>query len=117
MTMAFACVDLRERKMYYLNAGHRNIYRIRDMSDDDSPGRSVLGFMEDFFSEVQEYDIQENDLLFFFTDGLTENTGPSGQHISGRRLVKLLNKQTQAENVVDLFRRRVRKCGKRAIGR
>ncbi len=101
MTMAFICFDLDDSKMYYLNAGHRNIFHIsRGQPKIILQGGSVLGFTEDFFSEVQEYPIEKDDIFFFFTDGLTENMGPQGKSLTKRKLLSIISHQNDVTKIV-----------------
>ncbi len=99
MTMGFIAIDLSSFRMAYLNAGHPHIY----ISSEKNIWPAVvsgapLGHLKAF--DIKVFDVMPGDLLFFYTDGLLENTGPEGQQLKQRELRRLLEKLTSPAEVV-----------------
>ena len=113
-TMAFARRS-RERKMYYLNAGHRNIY-IRDGKATTILQGDGSCFMEDFFSEVQEYDIQKTTYSSFLPMVWWEHRSIRAAFLVGV-WSSCLTSKLRRKMLLILFRRWVENAARRAIRR
>ena len=91
MTMAFVALDTKTGTGAYINAGHCPVYIVGSRTTKTLlSGGSVLGFSQDGNFRLQSFQLSADDSLFFYTDGLIENTGPEGGHLSVRELRKLL---------------------------
>jgi serine phosphatase RsbU (regulator of sigma subunit) len=92
-TMAFLSLDLSTGKGAFLNAGHNNPFII---SDSTGEARSIpnagsrLGYTPNPEFAVRPFEVAENDIVFVYTDGLIENSGPTGKLLKPRRLKELL---------------------------
>ncbi len=91
MTMIFACFDAETGQVAFINAAHPNGFVISDYRAKPLMGRgSPLGFHLDPAYQVQTYQLQIGDFLFFYSDGLLENEGPEGERLNARSLIKIL---------------------------
>lgn len=91
MTMVFVSFDSQTGEVAFINAGHPNGFIISDYKVKPLLGKgSPLGFHRDPIFKVQKLQLQPGDILFFYTDGLTENEGPEGEKLHPRDLVRIL---------------------------
>lgn len=91
MTMVFLVIDLERRELHYLNAGHLPIYikqgnQLTTMLQASSP----LGIHNNDDFQRRTMTLEPDALVFVFSDGLTENHGPAGEHLKSRELQKLI---------------------------
>ena len=99
MTMAQFCVDLKSNKMFYLNAGHPPVYhRSGDKVIPLFHRGSPLGHYK--VGQVREIQLREGDLVFAFTDGLTENSDDLGKVFKSRSIRKILGELDEPHQVV-----------------
>jgi serine phosphatase RsbU (regulator of sigma subunit)/HAMP domain-containing protein len=93
MTMAFVSLDLMTGELLYLNAGHNPIYFVqgkeRVIKVVANRG-SRLGFTAEGDFSVKKIQLQAGDIIFMYTDGLIENSGPDDETIRERHLKNLL---------------------------
>lgn len=101
MTMAMVGIDLRSQRGYYMNRGHTQIMLLHkgQVSGMLSPG-SILGHPGKS-SNIQSFPLVENDILFFYTDGLVENCGPDGRTMSIRTLRQALTSQSSVQKITN----------------
>ena len=89
MTMAFVAVDLRTGNGAYINAAHLPILHLsQDSIATLTATSSMLGLDQDAKFFVKRFRMSLGDRLFIFTDGLTENRGPTGQKL---KLIQVRN--------------------------
>ncbi|HET9238482.1 MAG TPA: SpoIIE family protein phosphatase [Oligoflexus sp.] len=91
MTMVFLVIDLERRELHYLNAGHLPIYirqgtQLTTMLQASSP----LGIHDSDDFQRRTLSLEADAMVFVFSDGLTENHGPAGEHLKSRELQKIL---------------------------
>jgi signal transduction histidine kinase/serine phosphatase RsbU (regulator of sigma subunit) len=91
MTMVFLVIDLERRELHYLNAGHLPIYirqgtQLTTMLQASSP----LGIHDSEDFQRRTLALETDALVFVFSDGLTENHGPAGEHLKSRELQKII---------------------------
>ena len=94
VTMFLAVYDEKNHALTYANAGHDHPYLLRDngcAALENSEG-SVLGFFEDEEYVNATIPIQAGDLLYFYTDGVTEAVNCQNQFFGGERLEAVLAK-------------------------
>lgn len=74
VTFWFGCLDLCTGRLEYVNAGHDSPVIIRDGEVDYMPESEnmPLGVMEDTVFSSAALDLNPGDVLFLYTDGLTE---------------------------------------------
>jgi signal transduction histidine kinase/serine phosphatase RsbU (regulator of sigma subunit) len=92
MTMVFLVIDLERRELHYLNAGHLPVYvrqggNVTPVLQASSP----LGIQDSDEFQRRTLPLEPGALIFVFSDGLTENHGPAGEHLKTRELQKILS--------------------------
>ena len=107
MTMNFFAMDRKTGKAYCLNYGHVPFYRVRgqDVKAIVSSG-GPLGLQSMITPKVIPVDFQTGDMLFGYTDGLTENHSPPLRAISPRQLKLDLAKGGEPGEVMHRLKRR-----------
>jgi predicted permease len=117
-TFFFARVDERTRQMEYVNAGHNPPYLVRtaDRGGGEatiaelSVGGMVLGLFPDIAYDQASVDLRPDDVLFIFTDGVTEALNVAGEEFGEARLRRLLidqhhlSAQALADHVAETLR-------------
>ena len=96
MSMLFLCLDLSQDQAYYVNCGHIPFYLMRKGKTETflSPGNLLGGAGN---HEVNSFSFEMDDILFLHTDGLMENTGPTGSILKARGLKKILTNISDPE--------------------
>lgn len=111
MTFFMARIDLKTGRMVFSNAGHNFPIIIRnDGTIHHAMNTNVrLGFNEDSEFTEDEMQLEFNDLLFFYTDGLTENMNPKGDMWGDRKLTRFLKRQRQlpAKGIIEALIKKV----------
>ncbi len=98
ITMFYAVLDTNDHTLTYINAGHNPPLLLRD---DDSEIALLkakglpLGVMEELNIESKKVSLKSNDLVFLYTDGVTEAVNKNNEEYDMKRLSLLLN---QIEN-------------------
>ncbi|HEV2801730.1 MAG TPA: PP2C family protein-serine/threonine phosphatase [Pyrinomonadaceae bacterium] len=100
VTFFYAQFDAREGKLTYVNAGHNPPFLIRKRestgADEEAAvndylklatGGAVIGVFEHFGYEEETLDMQSGDLLFAYTDGVTEALNLAGEEYGEERLL------------------------------
>ena len=99
ITLFLGVLELKTGKLMYCNAGH-NAPVIAHYAKTSQPQVEVLdvvpnlplGVMVDYSFEAQETQMSCNDLLFLYTDGLTEATNKRDELFGEERMLAALNK-------------------------
>ncbi len=87
-TFFLGVFDLEKRRLEYVNAGHHHPFviskggRIRDLD----VGGTVLGLIPDSSYESAELQLSREDLLVFYTDGVTDRSNEDGETFGIERL-------------------------------
>jgi sigma-B regulation protein RsbU (phosphoserine phosphatase) len=105
VTLFFAVLDLKNGELVYTNAGHNPPYiRRRDGSLEQLNDRHgpALGVLEDRVYKESRVTLKPGDILFTYTDGVTEALDSIGNLFSEQRLAELLavNEFSSAEEVI-----------------
>ena len=101
MTLALVSINKLDGQGCYLNAGHNQIYLIHGDHSSQSilcPG-TPLGMAEQPIFGTKQFQLNEDDFLFLFTDGLIENCGPNGERFPTRELKQLLSQAADPEEL------------------
>lgn len=103
MSMTFACIELIKGKLHIVNAGHPHPIHF---SANEQPktlpvSGNLLGqnVLSRFTSETFQLNI--DDTILFFTDGLFENQNKNGQTLSRRSLFRSLSEKRPANQMID----------------
>jgi serine phosphatase RsbU (regulator of sigma subunit) len=94
-TFFYAQLDLRHRRIRYVNAGHHPPCLVRSTGAGGgiielSAGGTVLGLFPDASYEEGEIELCPGDRLVAFTDGVTEARGAAGEEFGEARLKAFL---------------------------
>jgi serine phosphatase RsbU (regulator of sigma subunit) len=87
-SLFFGLLDLRRGVFEYVNAGHDHPFVVRgngNLQDLDTGG-TVLGLLEDARYERGEVVLRRDDLLVFYSDGLTDRANAEGEMYGVDRL-------------------------------
>ncbi|MBR1754870.1 SpoIIE family protein phosphatase [bacterium] len=94
VTMLIGIIDLKTGKLTFINCGHNpplirhnGVYEYHNMDTN-----LVLGMVDDFDYEVHELQLEPNDVIFMYTDGITEATNEKEVLYGEERLLSCLNK-------------------------
>ena len=99
VTFFYAQFDARESKLTYVNAGHNPPFLIRKRVRGESGGEAaqdflklatggaVIGVFEHFGYEEETLEMLSGDLLFAYTDGVTEALNLAGEEYGEERLL------------------------------
>jgi sigma-B regulation protein RsbU (phosphoserine phosphatase) len=80
-TLFYAVLDLERSTIEFVNAGHLPPFLVRANGEavDLEAGGAALGLVEDSRYETGSASIESGDLLVFFSDGVTDRMGASGE--------------------------------------
>lgn len=93
VTVFYGVLDPAAGRLYYANGGHNPPYLVRSDGTAqalDRPRGVALGVLDGLGYEVGELDVQPGDLLFLYTDGVTEAQSTTGAFFGDDRLAELL---------------------------
>jgi len=93
-------VDLSTGKMYFANAGH-NLPVVKHRDGDfaflEQKINLVLAGMEGIPYRINEYDLQKGDIIYLYTDGVTEATNNNNELYGDERLLTALNSREYSD--------------------
>lgn len=97
-------IDLTTGHVKFVNAGH-NPPLIKRANGKFEYLKSKVGFvlagMDDFIYKTQEIDLNPGDVIYLYTDGVTEATNKDNELFGEERLLNALNEQ-EFDNVTDM---------------
>ena len=95
ITCFLAIIDRSTGQMEFANAGHNPpiIGRNGHYIPLNCSTGFLLGVMREPIITDQRFQLQIGDILFLYTDGITEAKNEEGQFYGGKRLLQVLNKQ------------------------
>ena len=95
ITVFLAMLDLETGRLIYVNGGHNPPVLYRDDEKKfrymDVEQNCVLGLMDEIDFEQQETQINSGDILYMYTDGVTEAMSETKEQYGEARLEKCLN--------------------------
>jgi len=94
---SFTCtLDTQTMKLSYINAGHHYpiIFRKRSIVE-LSEGETVLGIMADIPRAIETVQVEKNDLILLYTDGIIEAEDKKGTQYSRDRLLDFFFMRSQ----------------------
>ncbi len=92
VTFFFGILDPKTGALSYVNAGHNPpaVLRAGGEVEHLAPGGPPLGFFEASTYNAGRINLQRDDCVVCFSDGVTEARGPSGEDFGEERLVNLV---------------------------
>lgn len=114
MTLFYGEVNLRDRTLSYVRAGHNEplVYRrAKDQFDELAEGGIALAMMDDFeFEATGPIALEKGDVLFMYTDGIVEAMNPAREPFGIARIQEILRagRDLPAKDVVERVRAAVR---------
>jgi len=128
MTLFHSVIDLKQKRMIYSSASHNPCYiwrpskfsverngkiKQRDILQLHLPG-VALGHAQNSEYRIDFVELQKDDVILWYTDGLIENFNEKGEEYGSRRLQRLLkdSKDLSAEQIKDrIIRTTTEFCG------
>ncbi|HEX6732635.1 MAG TPA: GAF domain-containing SpoIIE family protein phosphatase [Pyrinomonadaceae bacterium] len=94
VTFFYAHFDQTNRRLTYVNAGHNPPLYLRSNGNKRfrrlTAGGLIAGAFEDCKYDQETFQMQSDDLLFLYTDGLTEAMNPEGEEFGELRVEEML---------------------------
>lgn len=106
VTVFYAILDLIDRKLHYIRAGHNPPLLYKAHSDEfvflEGKGMG-LGVVEDIKLETRQIELAAGDILLLFTDGVTEAINPLREEFGVDRLYNLLreHQNSSAKGIIE----------------
>ena len=93
VTSFTCCINLKRMKLRYINCGHHYplVYR-KETILELSEGETALGIFPDLPRTITEIEIETNDLIFLYTDGIIEAENSKGKQYTSQRLKEFMDK-------------------------
>ena len=96
VTVFMAMIDLETGKMIYVNAGHNPPLIYKHKKDQkfhylDVKSNFVLGMLKDIKFVQQETQLERGDIIYLYTDGITEAMNGDSEQYNEQRLEECLN--------------------------
>ena len=107
VTLFYAVLDPEKRKLQYVNAGHNPPFIVKRNSGDVillRAGGIAMGVMDDVTLEEKEIILDSNDILVFYTDGITEAINEEKEQFGEKRLIETITQNADLP-VKDLIAR------------
>jgi len=109
VTVFYGRLNIKTGEIDYTNAGHNPPYVVHSNGKVDlvpSQGNMVLGAIEKFQYKNDKITLEKGDMLFTFTDGVTEAMNKDGEQFGEKRLEELLSKcgQKTSQETIDTVR-------------
>ncbi len=106
VTLFYAVLDPEKKRLQYVNAGHNPPFAVRKSSGDVILLRAsgiAMGVMDDISLEEKELELDSNDIVVFYTDGITEAINKAGEQFGEKRLIETIIRNTNlhAKDLVD----------------
>ena len=105
VTLFFGVINPDTGAMAYINAGHEPLFIMNSTGVKQrlEPTGPAVGITSDMQFEIQQIRIQPGDMLFGFTDGVTEALSPNGEFFTKKQLLSALEQPVHSG--ADLVRR------------
>jgi sigma-B regulation protein RsbU (phosphoserine phosphatase) len=119
-TLVYAELDTASRTLVYSNAGHNYPILIRGDGRCEllDCGGLVLGVMPSVHYDTGDVVLERDDVLLFYTDGLSELQDPNGEEYGEARLIRFIkdNRHLDPEELKNRLIREVTRFALGAIG-
>jgi sigma-B regulation protein RsbU (phosphoserine phosphatase) len=97
VTLFYAVLDPEKRRLQYVNAGHNPPFAVKKSSGDVILLRAsgiAMGVIDDVSLEEKEIGLDSNDIVVFYTDGITEAINRAGEQFGEKRLIETINRNS-----------------------
>ena len=106
VTLFYAVLDLQKKELHYVNAGHNPPLLYKGCGGDTvSLGAQgiALGVMDEIRLQEVELSLEDNDVVVFYTDGITEAMNGKEEQFGQERLIELItqNSNLSAQELTD----------------
>jgi len=93
VTLFFAVLDPKNGKLLYINCGHETVFVIdaNGIKERLVPTGPAVGLIAHATFEYKELQLQPGEILYAFTDGVTDARSTDGERFNRKRLVSLLS--------------------------
>ncbi len=111
VTFFIAKIEMRKKQFTYINAGHNYpIFYQNGKAKHLDIGCVLLGILPELSIEQEILSYQAGDLLFMYTDGLTEQTNEQDEMFGGDRIEQILAKshQQKSQDINESFHQRLK---------
>jgi len=117
VTMSYAFIDPKAKKLVFSSGGHLPIILIRgnEVKTLSAEEGLAMGLFESEFSD-EKMDLVKGDVLVLYTDGVTEAMSPRGEEFEMERLSEIIkkNRDLTCKEIVNLIYSEVKKFSKNA---
>lgn len=105
MTMIFMCLELKTGTLHIINAGHPHPFHLSDNQKPTTIAVSghILGQSPEHSYRAETLQLQNNDRIFLYTDGLFENESLSGEQLKRRTFVNFWKEVEDYEGKFEEF--------------
>jgi sigma-B regulation protein RsbU (phosphoserine phosphatase) len=107
VTLFYAVLDPEKRRLQYVNAGHNPPFVVKKSTGDVILLRAsgiAMGVIDEVSLEERDIELDSNDIVVFYTDGITEAINGVGEQFGEKRLIETINKNADL-SVKDLMGR------------
>jgi sigma-B regulation protein RsbU (phosphoserine phosphatase) len=109
VTLFYAMLDIQKKQLHYVNAGHNPPLLCKGYGGDVvllSAQGIALGVMDEIDLQEVELSLADNDVVVFYTDGITEAINGKEEEFGQERLIKLVaqNSSLPAQELIDKIR-------------
>ncbi|MHB8111719.1 MAG: PP2C family protein-serine/threonine phosphatase [Syntrophorhabdaceae bacterium] len=106
VTLFYAVLDLQNKQLHYVNAGHNPPVLCKGSGGDIVllGARGIaLGVLDEINLQEVDLDLSHNDVVVFYTDGITEAINGKEEQFGQERLIKLIaqNNSLPAQELID----------------
>lgn len=111
VTSFTCCINIKDRKLKYFNCGHHPTFIFRkDQIIELKEGEAPLGLFPDLQRTITKVNIEKNDLVLLYTDGIIEAENPRGEQFYYDRLKDCMrtNKHLPAESIKEKLIRQLK---------
>ncbi len=114
VTLFYGVLNLQEKTMTYVNAGHNPPMVLGDGEHDLvmlAARGMALGVMQDIPLEEKEIQLRKGDVLLLYTDGVTEAVNRENEQFGEERLSSILeeNRTLAADDIIEIIKKEVDK--------
>jgi len=97
VTLFYAVLAPEKKRLQYVNAGHNPPFVIKRSSGDVTLLKAsgiAMGVMDDAVLEEKEIILDPNDVVVFYTDGITEAVNAKNEQFGEKRLIETITRNT-----------------------